>query len=211
MRPSSVGGHIILCDACLPVTIVFRDADIKLTIESLLSGKYRASGQTCVSPNRVFVQEGVHEEFVAALKVEVEKRLHIGPLDQPDTTLECLINKAATDKVERLVTDAKNKGAKVVCGGERALELGETFFPATIMTDMNSDMQASKEEIFGPLIAVYKFKTEDEVVAMANDSPVGLAAYIFTTDYGTSWRMAEKLEGIRVCLEKGMRSLLTCV
>lgn len=178
-----------------PHTAVFDDANISNTIEGLLSGKYRGSGQTCVSPNRIFIQAGIHDEFVAKMQMEIEQKMRVGPLDEEDTTLGCLINTAAADKVERLVRDARAKGANLVLGGERSKDQRKTFYPATILTGMNASMQASHEEIFGPLVAVYKFKTEDEVIELANDSSVGLAAYIFTNDLSTSWRMAEKLEG----------------
>lgn len=175
--------------------IVFDDADIDQVVEGLLAGKFRGSGQTCVSPNRVFVQAGIHDRLVEAIKIRVCKDMELKPFDNPEAMMGSLINKSAADKVESLVQNAVDNGATVVTGGKRDLTLGDTFYPATVLTGMTEKMKAHGEEIFGPLLAIYRFDTESEVVNIANASPVGLAAYVYTTSLPIAWRLAERLEG----------------
>lgn len=184
--------------------IVFDDADIHQTIDGLLAGKFRGSGQTCVSPNRVFVQEGIHDRLVEAIRKRVEADMKPRPLDDPAAIMGSLINQAAADKIDALIADAVSKGAKVVSKRERGqngVEL-ENHVPATVLTDMGPDMRAYQEEIFGPLLAIYRFKSEKEVVKLANESAVGLAAYVYTTSLPTAWRVAESLEGLYTSLPK---------
>lgn len=171
------------------------DADISKTIKGLLAGKFRGSGQTCVSPNRILVQSGVHDKFVEALTKEVEKSMQLGVLEDESTMMGCLITDAATNKIQRLLKDAQDKGAKIVTGGSLDTSFGNNYFPATVLTGLTHDMAASREEIFGPLAMVYRFETEDEVVNLANQTSVGLAAYIYTESLPTAWRIVEKLEG----------------
>lgn len=175
--------------------IVFDDADVEQVVEGMLAGKFRASGQTCVSPNRVFVQDGIHDRLVSAVTERVCRSIaqQGQPLYHPDTIMGGLINSSAVDKVKRLVQDAISKGAAIVTGGDSQQPENNTY-PATVLTGMTPEMQAHQEEIFGPLLAIYRFKSEEDVIKLANDSPVGLAAYVYTTSLPRAWRLAEVLE-----------------
>jgi succinate-semialdehyde dehydrogenase/glutarate-semialdehyde dehydrogenase len=173
--------------------IVFDDADVDVAIKGAMSSKFRNAGQTCVCANRIFVQEGIYEAFskklteaVAAMKTGIgtEEGVVIGPL----------VNARAVDKVDRHVTDAVSKGATALCGGTRLPELGDGFYAPTVLGDMTPDMQLFSEETFGPVAAMFKFKTEEEVIQMANDTPYGLAGYFFTKDLRRAWRVSEQLE-----------------
>ncbi|KAH6972329.1 succinate-semialdehyde dehydrogenase NADP+ [Ilyonectria sp. MPI-CAGE-AT-0026] len=186
--------------------IVFDDADFDNAIEGLMAAKFRASGQTCVCANRVYVQEGIYDKFVGQLAKVVESRLVPGDLMSTSTTLGPLINTKAVKKVERLVEDACKLGATVVTGGSRSNSDPETFYPATILTNMNSSMQASKEELFGPVVAFYPFKTEEDLLKLANDSEVGLASYVYTKDLSKAWRAAELLQTGMVGVNTGVIS-----
>ncbi|KAK5281961.1 succinate semialdehyde dehydrogenase NADP+ linked [Exophiala xenobiotica] len=174
--------------------IVFDDADLDLVMQGLLAGKFRGSGQTCVSPNRIFVQAGIYESFLERFKQETIQNIRPGPLDDERTTLGCLIASKAVKKIAELVSDAEFKGAKAVLGGKRDDSAPETFYPATILKDMTSDMQASQTELFGPVATVYKFDSEQEAIKAANKASVGLAGYVYTSDIGRAWRTAEALQ-----------------
>lgn len=171
-----------------------------------MAAKFRASGQTCVCANRVYVQEGIYDRFVGQLAKVVEKRLIPGDPMSTSTTIGPLINTKAVKKVERLVDDACKLGATVVTGGSRSNTDPETFYPATILTNMNSSMQASKEELFGPVVALYRFKTEEDLLQLANDSEVGLASYVYTKDLSKAWRAAELLQTGMVGVNTGVIS-----
>lgn len=160
----------------------------------LLAGKFRGSGQTCVSPNRIYVQSGVYDAFIAEFTKHVKEHMRKGAVEDDRTALGCVINAKALDKIEQLVADAKSKGAKAVTGGDRSLD-SPNFYPATILTDMSSEMEASQTEIFGPVATVYHFDAEEDVIAQANQSEVGLAAYIYTENLPIAWRVAEALQG----------------
>jgi succinate-semialdehyde dehydrogenase/glutarate-semialdehyde dehydrogenase len=164
-------------------------------MQGLLAGKFRGSGQTCVSPNRIFVQAGIYDSFLARFKQETIQNIRPGPLDDEKTTLGCLITSKAVKKIIELVSDAESKGAKAVLGGKRDDGDPETFYPATIVKDMASDMQASQTELFGPVATVYKFDSEQEAIKAANKASVGLAGYVYTSDIGRAWRTAEALQG----------------
>ena len=161
----------------------------------LLAGKFRGSGQTCVSPNRIYVQSGVYDAFIAEFTRHVKEQMRTGAVEDDRTALGCVINSKALDKIEQLVADAKSKGAKAVIGGDRSLDSSLNFYPATILTDMSSEMEASQTEIFGPVATVYRFDAEEDVIAQANQSEVGLAAYIYTENLPIAWRVAEALQG----------------
>lgn len=161
----------------------------------LLAGKFRGSGQTCVSPNRIYVQSGIYNDFIAEFTNQVREQMRIGAVEDDQTALGCVISSKALDKIERLVADAQSKGAKAVIGGERSLDCPSTFYPATILTNMKPEMEASQTEIFGPVAAVYRFDAEEDVIAQANQSEVGLAAYIYTENLPVAWRVAEALQG----------------
>ena len=160
----------------------------------LLAGKFRGSGQTCISPNRIYVQSGIHDAFIAEFTKQVKEQMKTGALEDDQTALGCVINSKAREKIEHLVADAKSKGAKLVIGGERS-DSYPNLYPATILTDMNSEMEASQTEIFGPVATVYRFDAEEDVIAQANQSEVGLAAYIYTESLPVAWRVAEALQG----------------
>jgi succinate-semialdehyde dehydrogenase/glutarate-semialdehyde dehydrogenase len=172
--------------------IVFDDADIDNAVKGAMDSKFRNAGQTCVCANRIFVQEGIHDEFVARLSREVAK-LRVGDGRDPGTTQGPLISKAAVEKVESHIADAVAKGAEILNGGSVS-ELGGTFFAPTLLVGATPDMVVAKEETFGPLAPVFKFSTEDEAIALANDTEFGLAGYFFSRDIGRITRVAEALE-----------------
>lgn len=170
----------------------------------LLAGKFRGSGQTCVSPNRIYVQSGIHDTFIAEFRKQVKTQMVTGAVEDDQTMLGCVINSKALAKIEHLVADAKSKGADAAIGGERSRDSPLNFFPATILTGMNAEMEASQTEMFGPVATVYRFDTEDDVIHQANQSEVGLAAYIYTDNLPVAWRVAEVLQGKAVIhMEQG--------
>lgn len=184
--------------------IVFDDADIKAAVEGVLASKYRNTGQTCVCTNRILVQQGVHDEFVAGL-VEGVARLRVGAGLAGATDQGPLIDAAAVGKVEEHIADALAKGGQLACGGKRHA-LGGTYFEPTVITGARPDMQVAREETFGPLAPVFRFETEAEAVRMANDTEFGLAAYFYTRDLARAWRVAEALEYGIVGLNTGLIS-----
>jgi succinate-semialdehyde dehydrogenase/glutarate-semialdehyde dehydrogenase len=184
--------------------IVFDDADIKAAVEGVLASKYRNTGQTCVCTNRILVQQGVHDEFVAGL-VEGVARLRVGDGLAGATDQGPLIDAAAVGKVEEHIADALAKGGRLACGGKRHA-LGGTYFEPTVITGARPDMQVAREETFGPLAPVFRFETEAEAVRMANDTEFGLAAYFYTRDLARAWRVAEALEYGIVGLNTGLIS-----
>ena len=172
--------------------IIFDDADINAAITGVMASKYRNTGQTCVCANRILVQDSIYDEFAEKLVAAVAK-LSVGPGLTSNATQGPLINEKALEKVEGLVADAVEKGAKVVLGGKRS-DLGAIFYEPTVLTDIDPGMRMANEEIFGPVAPLYRFKTEAEAVAMANDTPFGLAAYFYSRDIGRVWRVSEALE-----------------
>ncbi|KAF2635178.1 aldehyde dehydrogenase [Massarina eburnea CBS 473.64] len=186
--------------------IVFDDADMNKTLEGLLAAKFRASGQTCVCANRVYVQDGIADTFIKRFNKLVAEKMSPGDPASSATTLGPLINVKAREKVERLVQDAQQKDASIVSGGKRVSSDPETFFPSTILDHMTPDMDASREELFGPVVAFYRFSDEDDLLRMANDSEVGLAAYVYTEKLTQAWRAAEMLQTGMVGVNTGMIS-----
>jgi succinate-semialdehyde dehydrogenase/glutarate-semialdehyde dehydrogenase len=182
--------------------IVFDDADIDAAVEGAMASKYRNMGQTCVCANRLYVHESVHDEFVAKFTAKV-RELKVGNGFDAGVTQGPLIKAAAVDKVVRHVEDALAKGAKVETGGKRSA-LGQTFYEPTVLSGVTSDMIVTQEETFGPVAPVYKFKTEDEVIHLANDQPFGLASYFYGRDIGRIFRVAEALEFGMVGINTGM-------
>ncbi|QIM50291.1 NAD-dependent succinate-semialdehyde dehydrogenase [Pusillimonas sp. DMV24BSW_D] len=172
--------------------IVFDDADIDAAVAGAIASKYRNTGQTCVCTNRFIVQAGVYDEFAQKLAAETAK-LRVGNGLEEDVVQGPLINPAAVEKVERLISDAKSKGATITTGGER-LEKDGLWFQPTVLTHMTPDMDIAQQEIFGPVSALFKFDTEDEAIAMANNTEYGLAAYFYARDIGRVWRVGEALE-----------------
>ena len=182
--------------------IVFDDADLDLSIKGALVSKYRNSGQTCVCTNRFLIQEGIYDQFVQKL-TEATRKLKVGNGTDPDTTIGPLINKKGFNKVVELVTDAVQKGASILTGGKA---LSGLFFEPTVISGASSKMMCAEEEIFGPVSVVYKFKTEEEAIQMANDTVFGLASYFYSNDISRCWRVAEKLEYGMVGINEGLIS-----
>lgn len=182
--------------------IVFDDADIDRSIAGAIASKYRNSGQTCVCTNRFFVQAGIYDQFVEKFNTAVNA-LKVGDGTGEGVQQGPLIDMAAVEKVEELLTDATNTGAKVVAGGKRH-SLGGSFFEPTVVTGVKPEMRIAKEEIFGPVSAVIKFDTENQVLAMANDSEYGLACYCYTKDLGRAFRMTDQLEYGLVGINEGI-------
>jgi succinate-semialdehyde dehydrogenase/glutarate-semialdehyde dehydrogenase len=184
--------------------IIFDDADLDAAVAGTLASKYRNAGQTCVCANRIFVQAGVYDKFAEKLAKAVQD-LKVGVGTEEGVTQGPLINNAAIEKVESLVADAVDKGAKIACGGKRN-PTGDRFYEPTILTDVTTDMRVANEEIFGPVAPLYKFETEEEVIAKANDTPFGLAAYFYSRDVGRVWRVSEGLEYGIVGVNEGIFS-----
>ena len=172
--------------------IVFDDADLDAAVAGALASKYRNTGQTCVCANRLLVQAGVYEAFVAKL-TEATKKLRVGNGLEGPTEQGPLIDAKAVLKVEEHIADALAKGAKLALGGKRHA-LGGTFFEPTILTGVTPQMKVAREETFGPVAPLFRFETEAEAVRMANDTEFGLAAYFYTRDIARSWRVGEALE-----------------
>ncbi|MSO93752.1 MAG: NADP-dependent succinate-semialdehyde dehydrogenase I [Rhodospirillales bacterium] len=172
--------------------IVFEDADLDAAVEGAMMSKFRNTGQTCVCANRIFVQNGVYDDFTGRFAQAVSG-LKVGPGLAGDTTQGPLINPAAVTKVEEHVADAKAKGARVVIGGKRHA-LGGTFFEPTVLAEVTPKMLISREETFGPVAPLFRFKDEKDVIKLANDTEFGLAAYFYSRDIGRVWRVAEALE-----------------
>ena len=184
--------------------IVFDDADLDAAVQGAIASKYRNTGQTCVCANRLLVQEGVYEEFARKLADAVGK-LRVGDGLKGATDQGPLIDSKAVEKVEEHVADAVGKGAKILAGGKRHA-LGGTFFEPTILTGVTSQMMVAREETFGPVAPLFKFKTEAEAIAMANATEFGLAAYVYTRDLARSWRVCEAIEYGIVGLNTGIIS-----
>jgi len=184
--------------------IVFDDADLDAAVQGAIASKYRNTGQTCVCANRLLVQEGVYDEFAKKLAAAVG-RLRVGDGLKGATDQGPLIDAKAVAKVEEHVADAVAKGARVVLGGKRH-ELGGTFFEPTILADVTPSMLVAREETFGPVAPLFKFKSEADAIAMANDTEFGLAAYFYTRDLARSWRVSEAIQYGIVGLNTGIIS-----
>lgn len=172
--------------------IVFDDADIDSAIAGILASKFRNSGQTCVCANRIYIQSGIYDEVAKKLKVAVEK-LKVGNGMEEGITQGPLIDSKAVLKVQEHIEDALKKGGKVLIGGKPHSK-GMSFFEPTILTDVTQDMAVAREETFGPLAPLFKFHTQEEVIAMANNTEYGLAAYIYTKNMARLWEVGEELE-----------------
>jgi len=184
--------------------IVFDDADLDAAVVGAMASKYRNAGQTCVCANRLLVQDGVYDAFAEKLAIAVAQ-LKVGNGLEAGVTQGPLIDQAALDKVKELVADAVDKGARVVCGGQPHA-LGRTYFEPTILADITPDMRMAREEIFGPVAPLFRFKDEAEAIRMANDTEFGLASYFYSRDVGRIFRVAEALEYGMVGVNSGLIS-----
>ena len=184
--------------------IVFDDADLDAAVQGAMASKYRNTGQTCVCANRILVQDGVFDAFAAKLQAAVEA-LKVGNGMEPGVTQGPLINAEAVAKVEEHIADATAKGARIVTGGKRHAR-GGNFFEPTILADVPPSALVFREETFGPVAPLFRFRTEEEAVAMANDSEFGLAAYFYARDIGRIFRVAEALEAGIIGINEGIIS-----
>ena len=184
--------------------IVFDDADLDAAVVGAMICKFRNAGQTCVCANRILVQDSIYDEFTEKLMAAAaDLKMGDGAVD--GVTIGPLINEGAANDVLAFVDDAVSKGAKVASGGRRS-DMGACYVEPTVLTDVNEDMRVYREEIFGPVAPLFKFKTEEEAIAMANDTEVGLASYFYSRDVGRIWRVAEALEYGIVGINEGIIS-----
>ena len=184
--------------------IVFDDADLDAAVEGAIASKFRNTGQTCVCANRIYVQDGVYDKFADKLVAAVAQ-LKVGNGVDSGVTQGPLIDENAVQKVEQHVADAQAKGGRVLLGGKRHA-LGHSFFEPTVIADVTADMKIAREETFGPMAPLFRFKTDDEVLALANDTEFGLASYFYSRDIGRIWRVAEGLESGIVGINTGLIS-----
>lgn len=184
--------------------IVFDDANLDEAVAGAMASKYRNAGQTCVCANRILVQAGIYDRFAKAL-AEAAAKLKVGPGKNDGVTVGPLINAKAVAKVETLVKDALSKGAKTVLGGKPDAS-GDLFYQPSVLTGVTKSMALVNEEIFGPVAALMRFETDDEGIELANDTPFGLAAYLFSSNGARAWRAAEKLEAGMVGVNEGLFS-----
>ncbi len=185
--------------------IVFDDADLDAAVTGLLASKFRNGGQTCVCPNRVYVQAGVYDAFAERLAARVGA-LKVGPATAADSQIGPMINARAIDKIARHVDDAVTRGARVLTGGKRLPELGPTYYAPTVLADANAEMQLSCEETFGPVVPLFRFDTEEQALAAANDTPFGLASYFYSQDLRRIERVTHALEAGIVGVNEGALS-----
>jgi succinate-semialdehyde dehydrogenase/glutarate-semialdehyde dehydrogenase len=184
--------------------IVFDDADLDAAADGALASKFRNTGQTCVCANRLYVQDGVYDAFAKKLSDKVSA-MKVGNGLESGVTQGPLIEEKAVEKVEEHIADALAKGARVVTGGKRH-ERGGQFFQPTVLANVTSDMKITHEETFGPVAPLYRFKAEEELIRLANNTEYGLAAYFYARDIGRVWRVAEGLESGIVGINVGIIS-----
>lgn len=184
--------------------IVFDDADLSKAVQGAIACKFRNMGQTCVCANRILVQDKIYDKFTKKF-LEAVKKLKVGNGMVADTDQGPLINNDAIKKVKAHIADAVRKGAKIIYGG-KPHELGGTFFQPTVLVNMKQTMLMAKEETFGPVAGLFKFKTEEEAIAMANDTQYGLASYFYSTNFDRVWRVSESLEYGMVGINTGILS-----
>ncbi len=183
--------------------IVFEDADLDAAVEGLMASKFRNGGQTCVCPNRIYVHEAIHDDFVERLARRVGA-LKVGPASEEGSQIGPMINARAVDKIARHVEDAVARGARVVTGGKRVRTAdGPHYYAPTVLIGATPQMALSCEETFGPVAPNFRFASEDEVIGHANDTPFGLAAYFYSNDVRRIWRVAQALETGIVGINEG--------
>lgn len=184
--------------------IVFADADLDLAVKGTIMSKFRNAGQTCVCANRILVEDAIYDAFSKKLGDAVAK-LKVGPGDEDGVEIGPLIDQKAIEKVERMVAEALASGAVALTGGKKHAA-GAQFYTPTVLANVTRDMRVNTEEIFGPVAPLIRFKTEDEAVSIANDTPFGLASYFFTKDVNRAWRVAERIESGMVSINDGIFS-----
>lgn len=184
--------------------IIFADANLDAAVQGVVASKFRNTGQTCVCANRILVQDDIYEKFTEKFVAAV-KKLKMGNGLEPDVQLGPLINEDAIKKVKAHIADAEAKGGKIIYGGQ-ASSLGKLFFEPTVLTDANASMRLAKEETFGPVAPLFRFKTEEEAIHMANDTEFGLASYFYSRDINRIFRVAEGLEYGMVGINEGIIS-----
>ena len=184
--------------------IVFDDADLDAAVKGAIASKYRNAGQTCVCANRMLVQDGVFDEFAHRL-TQAASELKMGDGFETGVTMGPLIDVRAADAVLELIEDAVDQGARLLLGGHRA-NLGEAFVEPTVLADVTPQMRVCQEEIFGPVAPLLRFRSEEEAIGLANDTPFGLAAYFYSRDIGRIWRVAEGIEYGIVGINEGIIS-----
>ena len=184
--------------------IVFDDADLDAAVAGALASKYRNAGQTCVCTNRFLIQDGIYDQFVEKLTAAVNG-LKVGNGMDEGVTQGPMINAAAVEKIEDHLSDAVSKGATITTGGKRH-DLGGSFFEPTVICNVTTEMKVAREETFGPLAPIFRFSTEEEAIAMGNDTEFGLAAYVYTKDLGRAWRTGEGLDYGMVGINEGIIS-----
>jgi succinate-semialdehyde dehydrogenase/glutarate-semialdehyde dehydrogenase len=186
--------------------IVFEDADLDAAVDGLMRGKFRNSGQTCVSPNRVYVHEAIHDDFAGRLAARV-RALTVGPASNPTAEIGPMINERAIDKINRHVKDALSKGAVVLTGGNTVRDHiadGPFYYSPTILTNSSEEMALFCEETFGPVVPLFTFSNEDEVIQKANQTPFGLAAYFYTQNAARICRVSSQLEAGVIGINEGV-------
>jgi len=186
--------------------VVFNSADIGKAVSGTMASKYRYGGQTCICPNRMYIQADIHDEYVKKLAEAVKSQLVVGDPKQSTTAHCAMINEKALEKVEQHVNDAVKHGATVVCGGKRS----GNFYEPTILTNVTEEMLITQEETFGPVAPIIKFNTEEELLSMVNNSSVGLAGYMYSNDVSQCWRMSEQIEVGMVGINEGAMSTCEC-
>jgi succinate-semialdehyde dehydrogenase/glutarate-semialdehyde dehydrogenase len=186
--------------------IVFDDADLDAAVNGLMAAKFRNGGQTCVSPNRIYVQDAVYDRFAEKLVARVAA-LRVGPATREDSQIGPMINARAVDKIDSHVRDALAHGARALVGGERVrneIADGPNYYAPTVLADATPEMDLAHEETFGPVAPLFRFSDEDEVVRLANDTPFGLATYFYTRDIARAWRVGERLQSGLVGVNEGV-------
>lgn len=185
--------------------IVFDDADLDVAVSGIMNSKFRNSGQTCVCSNRIFVHHSIKDQLLLRLQKEIDK-LTVGNGLEAGISNGPLIDRNALIHVSSLVADALNNGAQLLCGGKALIQTGELFYAPTLLDCPHDDLRIFKEEIFGPILAVYTFDSDEEVIELANKTPYGLASYLFSRDIGRIFRIAEALESGMVGVNSGLIS-----
>ncbi|PJG85077.1 NAD-dependent succinate-semialdehyde dehydrogenase [Conservatibacter flavescens] len=185
-------------------SIIFDDADLDNAVDNAIASKFRNSGQTCVCTNRIYVQSGIYDQFVEKFSQKVAQ-FKVGSANEPGVNLGPLISQSAVQKIEEHIQNAIDNGAEIVLGGQRH-DLGGTYFQPTVLKNVTQSMRVAKEETFAPLAPIFKFDSEEEAVAMANDTEFGLASYLYTQDISRLWRVAEQLEYGIVGINEGLIS-----